>query len=240
MSGAGTHGAHVHRDFTPGPATPGRPGTFPKATVEQPTPASFRPRHLQDLDSLIRPHPDLVAGGKGWSPVNLRALAPFQRALLATDGTVTKLIEAYTLEPVEVVRLSERRGGAAEADPWLEVEAGADVSRREVLIRGRYSGTLYVYAEALVAMERVPERIRERLVVQGEGLGRLLNEAELETRREVLWHARERLTDLPAAVRSGTDGEFVARVYRIIAGGLPIALITERFPCDLARLPTRD
>jgi hypothetical protein len=34
--------------------------------------------------------------------VNLRALSPFQRALLVIDGTVTKFIEAYTMEPVEI------------------------------------------------------------------------------------------------------------------------------------------
>mgnify|MGYP006198276879 CR=1 FL=1 len=205
--------------------------------------------------------PDAVPGLSSGPPSDEVALGPNEWALLCkvdaersvadlaaecgftlfeAGQVVTRLIEAYTLEPVEVVRLSERRGGAEEGDPWLQVEAGADVSRREVVIRGRYSGTLYVYAEALVSMERVPERIRARLDVQGEGLGRLLNEAEVETRREVLWHARERLTELPPEVRSSTDGEFVVRVYRIIAGGLPIALITERFPCDLARLPSRD
>lgn len=37
-------------------------------------------------------------------PVNLRTLTPFQRALVSIDGTVTKFIEAYTLESKIAVR----------------------------------------------------------------------------------------------------------------------------------------
>jgi chorismate-pyruvate lyase len=32
----------------------------------------------------------------------------------------------------------------------------------------------------------------------------------------------------------------VARTYRIIAGGRPIALINEKFPLDIEPLPSRD
>jgi chorismate-pyruvate lyase len=172
--------------------------------------------------------------------VNLRALTPFQRALLVFDGTVTKFIEAYTLEPVEIERIKESHGPATEENPWLDVDRGAGVGHREVVIEGKYTRTLYVYAVSLVALERLPDRVRERLEVQGEGLGRLLNEAEIETRREVLWYARESVTDLPAAVRDRVDGEFVTRAYRIIADRRPIALITERFPCALGRLFSSD
>ena len=33
------------------------------------------------------------------SNINLRTLTPFQRTLLAIDGTVTKYLETYTLTP---------------------------------------------------------------------------------------------------------------------------------------------
>ena len=39
--------------------------------------------------------------------VNLRTLTPFQRALMVIDGTVTKYIEAYMMEPVNVIRLGQ-------------------------------------------------------------------------------------------------------------------------------------
>ena len=54
----------------------------------------------------------------GVSPVNLRTLSPFQRALLVIDGTVTKFIEAYTMEPVAVVRLSQGEVELSEEHRW--------------------------------------------------------------------------------------------------------------------------
>ena len=35
-------------------------------------------------------------------------LAPLQRVLLITDGTLTEILEAYLLEPIELVKISER------------------------------------------------------------------------------------------------------------------------------------
>ena len=172
--------------------------------------------------------------------INLRALTPFQRALLVTDGTVTKLIEAYTLEPVEIERLQDFGSGDPEHHPWLTVDDGTTVMRRRVIIRGRYSRILYVYADSLVVPARLPEAVRKGLDMQGEGLGRLLNDAKCETRREVMWVGREHASDLPEPVRCSTDGEFVTRVYRIIWNSQPVALITERFPCMLGTLPSRE
>ena len=40
--------------------------------------------------------------------INLRTITPYQRALLAIDGTVTKFIEAYMLEPIEVMLLKQQ------------------------------------------------------------------------------------------------------------------------------------
>jgi hypothetical protein len=41
-----------------------------------------RPGHLEDVD--------------------LTRLSPFERALLVIDGTVTRFLEAHTLEPIDV------------------------------------------------------------------------------------------------------------------------------------------
>ena len=41
--------------------------------------------------------------------INLSQLTPFQRALLVTDGTVTRFIEAYTFSPVKLCCSTRRR-----------------------------------------------------------------------------------------------------------------------------------
>ncbi len=189
-------------------------------TVKQAEP--FDP--LQDvmLAQASRP-PELGA-------VDLRALTPFQRALLVLDGTVTKFIEAYTLEPLEILRLDQSREVLSREHHWLAAPAGTEVGLRQVLIRSRTSLKTYAYAVSLLVFERLPERVRYGIEIQGEGIGRLLNDSELETRREVLWYGTERLQDLPEIVQRSAGNDFISRTYRIISAGQPIALINERFP----------
>ena len=167
-------------------------------------------------------------------PVNLRALTPFQRALLVIDGTVTKFIEAYTLEPVKVVTLAQGPWSPDEAEQWGALAEDSDepgkVLKREVIIEGRYSGLLYVYALSYIMADRLPEALRGRIGLQGEGIGRLLEELGVESRREVLWFGRERTEKVPDVVRDNGHREFVTRAYRIIMEGKPLVLITERFP----------
>lgn len=174
---------------------------------------------------------------KELSKLNFRALTPFQRALMVTDGTVTKFIEAYTLDPVEIIRLNQKLYPLEEDHPWLEAGKGTEVMFREVMIRGVYSHTLYVHGMSYIVPERLKEDMRKRLEVQGEGIGRILNDAKMETRREVLWFGRERPADLPREISRMSDGEFISRAYSIITGGKPIVMINERFPVMTDVLP---
>jgi len=162
--------------------------------------------------------------------VNLRALSPFQRALLIIDGTVTTFLEVYTLEPVELQQLTRVTTELNDDHEWLEATKGSEIELREVTIHGCHSHKLYVYAVATVALERLPDEARELLDAPGGSLGRVLNELKMETRREILWYGREPNEQLPESVRRIQEGSFLCRTYRILAGGTPIALVHEKFP----------
>lgn len=168
--------------------------------------------------------------------VNPRTLSPFQRALLVIDGTVTKLVEAYMMEPLRIVRLKQDTRTLATPHKWLGVDTGATVATRHVLLRGEHSDELYAYATSLVALERVPESLRSGIERDGGGLGRILDASKLETRREILWYGRERLEDLPWEPESGGQ-DFLTRTYRVILAGEPILLIKEHFPLGNRGLP---
>lgn len=167
--------------------------------------------------------------------VNLRTLTPFQRALLVIDGTVTKFIEAYTMEPIEVVLLEQGEKKLAEDHPWLDVPQGTNVIARQVILRGRHNHTLYAYAVSLLVFDRLPSGVRADLERNPGGLGRILLEHQLETRRDVLWYGRECSERLPEAVGSIDDRGFISRTYRILAGGTPLMLINEKFPCSVGQ-----
>ena len=162
--------------------------------------------------------------------INLRTLTPYQRALLTIDGTVTKFIEAYVMEPIMVRMLEQDMREIQARHPWLEVDAGTPVITRQVILEGKYSKRLFAYAVSLLVHDQLPETVREDLKVHPQGIGRVLIKNKLETRREVLWYGREEMKELPDAVKSRSDGRFNSRTYRVICSGKPFMLINEKFP----------
>lgn len=169
---------------------------------------------------------------------NLRALTPFQRALLVIDGTVTKFIEAYTMEPIEIVRLDQDMRMLTTANEWLNASGGDPVVTRTVLLQGEYTRRVHAYAASLVCPDRISDELRSKLEEEGGGLGRILISSRLETRREILWFGREHVEDLPDDVLARTGTEFITRTYRIIYDGEPIMLINEKFPVAVDAKPS--
>ena len=159
----------------------------------------------------------------------MAALTPFQRGLLVADGTVTKFVEAYWLEPVVVTRLAQAEQRLAAAEGWLDLAAGAPVIRRRVVLHGGQSGRFFAWADSVMALERLQPALRRGLEGNGGGLGRILLDTALETRREGLWFGRERPGEVPPEVAARWPGEFLTRTYRVLAAARPIMLITERF-----------
>ena len=172
------------------------------------------------------------------APVNLRTLTPFHRALLAIDGTVTTFIEAYTMEPLEITPFAQVREELSEAHAWLDAPKGTLVAVRHALLRGEYSRRVYVYAVSYVVLDRLPEAIRRGVEAETGGLGRVLSECDLETRREVLWYGREQNAQVPPQIRQEVSDDFISRTYRIIFSNKPIMMINERFPWTVESLPS--
>ena len=162
--------------------------------------------------------------------IDLRTLTPFQRTLLAIDGTVTKYLETYTLEPIEVVRLRQETQILRDPHAWLETPPETEVLAREVLLRGAYSATVYAYAVSLLVPARLPEALLQSLEEEPGGIGRALLGSRIENRRELLWYGREQASRLPEDIRALTGDDFLSRAYCIIVGGRPVMLINEKFP----------
>lgn len=181
---------------------------------------------------------EILAPPSQLAHVNLRTLSPYHRALLVMDGTVTTFIEAYAMEPLDISRVAQGTGTLTSDDPWLDARTGTEVIRREVVIEGRVTGALYAHALSLMIESRLPASVRQRLAIAGEGIGRILNDDHLETRREVLWSGRERRPALPSWSVRAPSVEVLTRTYRIFHGGAPIAVICERFPAGIERTPS--
>ena len=181
-------------------------------------PAPFRCDGFQRGGDIPRP------GGGG---IPLAGLPPFLRALLVTDGTVTKILEAYFWEPVAVDTLAQDLMTAERDIPWVEVGAGDQVLIRQAQLRGIDSGKVYATAFSVIRTERIPPAFRQRLIDREIGIGVLIRDSGLESYREVM----EVGASEAGTQASGEDRVF--RTYRIIIDGVPVILITETFPLAL-------
>lgn len=167
-------------------------------------------------------------------------LTPFQRALLVTDGTVTHLIEAYTLSPIEVVPLREAEQTLDIEHAWLELPIDDPVVTREVVLQtpttDAQAPKIHAYAISHIVYQRLPQSVVDGLKLRTGGLGTLLQKTIWETRRDLLWWGVERAVDLPDAIGHLESKAFLSRTYRIVAKSDPLMLITEKFPLDESSL----
>jgi len=168
-----------------------------------------RPAYLEDVD-----------------PYSLNAV---ERMLLVIDGTVTRFLEAYFAEPIEIVNIGETRETLKNEHSWLELSKGEEVVSRRVLLRGEHSARTYASAASLVVPRRVKAAVKKQVGDISQGLGRLLLEGQTEQYRELLWYGKEPPTELPGELRSLATEYSITRTYRIFVNGKPTMLISEWF-----------
>ncbi len=168
---------------------------------------------------------DMLETADGQSRLNT-----FQRVLLATDGTITNVIEAYANERIVVLKIAQEFDTVDANKPELGSPDGSRVLRRTVLLQGATTGTNFVHAESVLTPNHLHPEILDGLLVSDEPLGRLLAQNRVETFREIVAAGFE-----PAGTCADYFGvehasQLVSRTYRIIVDGRPVVRITEKFP----------
>lgn len=164
------------------------------------------------------------------SHVDPLKLSPFQRILLTTDGTVTELLEAFSGDSMRVVKLSQDVVKLDDPTPDLDLPGQREVLRRTILLQGRISATNFLYAESLIALDRLDAGVRDGLLNTGKAIGLLILEQRIETFKEIVRCGRELARDVGKHFGIDADASLIARSYRMITNGNPIMLITEKFP----------
>lgn len=158
------------------------------------------------------------------------APGPLQQVLLTTDGNVGRILEAYTGGPIEAVKLEQYSAPCPEEPTALDLATGDEVLWRRALLRASTTHQSLLYAEAMIAVDRLHPVVREGLLTTSETIGRLLLAIRAETFREILSSSTEPAGALGAHFGVDEDDCLFERTYRIIADGQPMVLITERFP----------
>jgi chorismate-pyruvate lyase len=163
--------------------------------------------------------------------IGVSAMDPFLRALLFTDGTVTRTLEVHTLSRVSIEVIEQTQSPAsADVASYLRLPDGEELTKRRVSIDiGSTRSALW--AESHIVPERLPPGFLRRLDEAPQGIGESLQEIQLETWREMLWFGLDSPADWACVVPpSPTELVVLRRLYRVITQGRPALLVSESFP----------
>ena len=160
--------------------------------------------------------------------------SPALRLLLGSDGSVTRLLESWFAAPVAVETRSNMVVRLREQPAELELEPRHPVLRRAVILSLGGSGRPLLRANAALALGRLGRQSQSALLAGREPIGRLLERADVETRRELLTQRVDRCRTADAELLEiERDTPVYERGYVIISGSCPLAHVVERIPATL-------
>ena len=165
---------------------------------------------------------------------NVHSLGLVQRILVTTDGTLTDTLASIFLEPIELVKLAVTITQSPQPIDALELEGGAKLMQRQIVLRGKNSLSPYVYAEVQIATDRLPPDLRNELLEGRLPLGTLWIMHRLEIFKERP-RVRQRLAgDLAKHLGLREEDLLIERSYRTFTNRRPVFIVSEYFPVDYA------
>jgi chorismate lyase len=168
------------------------------------------------------------------SAEDLRELDRDLQILIATNGTLTRILEIVTGEKIAVKVIDQQTGQfAPQVSGHDDSPPVGKTMRRQVLLTGGTSGVPFVAAESFIAIDYLPSMIATTLMETNHPLGEIVMANCLETFKDA---AQVWVASIPNWIRMVHDVDprstAYARRYRMIAGGKPVMSICEFFLID--------
>ena len=155
------------------------------------------------------------------------SLSLFQKVLLATDGTVTQLLEIYSGSSIKVKKLSQTIVSDID-NSWLKLNTGDRLLKRSILLCNQNTNLLY--AESYFVIDRLPKTMHQQLLETDQPIGLLWRAERMETYREIVGYTRAPDTSLAPYFNIKENEAFLGRTYQIYHQRQPLGIITEKFP----------
>ena len=114
----------------------------------------------------------------------LRKLNRDLRLLIATNGTLTRILGIVADEEIVVHIVKQRVHRVAPGDAEWGQLPGDRVLQRQVVLQGRRSGHRFVAAESLIAIDVLPQAIAASLTETQCPIGEIMAAERLETFKE--------------------------------------------------------
>ena len=164
---------------------------------------------------------------------NLTHLSRFQKILLITDGTVTKLLEHYLGEPIIVHKLNEeiQQGiNTFQHHYEVDIDMPTDVLQREIFLQGQLTGKNWIYADSSIFIDHLSTDFRQDLLESNQPIGKLWIKYRLETYKSILSIEEEEAQSLAPYFGIEAHDRIISRTYSVYSNQKVIMIITEKFP----------
>jgi chorismate-pyruvate lyase len=159
----------------------------------------------------------------------LGKLSSAQKILLATDGSVTTILDVLKGHVSIRTLVQEFREADEEAASLLNINVGDTINYRVVVIEGQEP---LIYAISMIPLERLDNDFKEDLIRADIPIGRILRKHDIESRREIksvsLEEPEPEMVDI-----FHTNTRMLRRTYNIIHKNQVLVWLMETFPHTL-------
>ncbi len=160
-------------------------------------------------------------------------LSSAQKILLATDGSVTTILDVLKGHIDVNTLIQEFREADEEAAQELGINKGETINYRTVVMSHNPEVPL-IHAISLTPINKLDNNFKEDLLKADIPIGRILKKYNIESRREVT-HIGAEEPDEELKKIFKTDSLMLTRTYNIIYRDRILIMIKETFPYDLFR-----
>ena len=157
-------------------------------------------------------------------------LSDFQKILVKTNGSITRLLETCFAEKIRLVKLSEYVGQIETELPHLQVKEKGRVLTREVILQGRNSCSNFIYAHSRILIDNLEAEFRDKLLNSKTPIGKIWLEQRVETFKEINDSGREPANGLSSYFCIEPGENLLYRNYSVFSQDRLTMIITEKFP----------
>lgn len=160
-------------------------------------------------------------------------LSSAQKILLATDGSVTTILEVLKGHINVNTLIQEFRESDDESARDLGIKKGDIINYRAVIMSSKFEEPL-IHAISLTPVKKLDNNFKEDLLKADIPIGRILKKYSIESRREIT-HIGAFKPDNELKKIFNTDSIMLTRSYNIIYQREVLIRIKETFPYSLFR-----
>ncbi|MCP8322886.1 MAG: chorismate pyruvate-lyase family protein [Candidatus Methylarchaceae archaeon HK02M2] len=159
-------------------------------------------------------------------------LSDVQKVLLTTDGSITRLLEILTGNPVIIItKIKAIISVDEELAKELKIEVREKTNYRVVYLKNTDSDRALIFARSWTPIMRLGGAIKKDLTSTDMAIGKILAKHKLETRREVISMDLLKADDmLKEAFKLKSGEHMLSRYYNIIHEAKILIRINEIFP----------